>query len=84
MAANLRIYLRRFRVWQPPAEFFSKQLKLDWFREACSTTRLQDMFLLRRQSVCRYGNHGDFRQLRFLAHPCEQVEAIFGTEIDIE
>src|ERR1700747_188449 len=32
----------------------------------------------------RHGNHGDLPQLRFLAHPGEEVEAVFGTEIDIE
>ena len=87
VVSNLRNYLRRFRVLQPlqPAiQFLSKQWKIDWFREARSAARLQDPFLLRHQGVCRHGNHGDFAQLWFLAHPCEEVEAVFGTEINIE
>jgi len=61
-----------------------KQLKIDWFREARSAARPQDPFLLRHDGVCRHGNHGDLAHVRFLAHPCEEVEAVFGTEIDIK
>src|SRR5216684_7814406 len=34
--------------------------------------------------MCRHGNHGDLAHVRFLAHPCDEVKAVFSTEIDIE
>ena len=65
-------------------QLFLKALKIDGFREARFTARLQDCFLFRHKSVGRHGNHGDCPQLRFLAHPCDEVEAVIGTEIDIK
>src|ERR1700692_3186531 len=84
MVANLRIYLRRFRLLRPAVSFHSKQLKVDWFRETRSATRIQDALLLRHPGMCHHGNHGNLPRLWLLPHPGEQVEAVIFTEIDIK
>jgi len=54
--SNLRIYLRRFRDLQPAFQFFSKQLKIDWFR-VHALQPLQDPLLLPLEHV-RHGITG--------------------------
>src|SRR2546425_2811662 len=82
--AKLGVQSRHRGILQPVIQLFSKLFKIDWFREARSTTRLQNPFLFRHQSVCGHGNHGDLTRLRFLAHPGKEVEAAVFTEIDIK
>jgi hypothetical protein len=69
---------------QPVVQFISKALKMDRLRKACAAASLEDALLLRYQSVSRHGEHRDFRHLRFLLHPCDEVETVFGAEIDIQ
>ena len=69
---------------QPVIQLFSKALKIDRFREARSAAGVQDPFLLGHLGMCRHGNHGDFPQLRFLAHPFHEVEVVFSAEINVK
>jgi len=83
-SGKLGIQSRRSANLQPALQLFLKVLKIDGFGEARFAARLQNPLLLRHRSVCRHRNHGDFPKVRFLAHPCEEIEAVFGTQIDIE
>src|SRR6266550_8162748 len=81
---ELGIRRRHSAILQPVFQLFSKPFKIDRFREARSAPSREDPLLFGHQSVCRHGNHGNSAQLRFLAHPCEEIEAVVFTEIDVE
>jgi hypothetical protein len=68
-AVFLGIGLNDRPIVKPIIQLFSKHFEIDRFRKARLTTSLEDPRLFGSQGVCSNGNHGDFSELRSLAHP---------------
>ena len=75
---ELRMWSRGDAILQPKPQLFPEPFEVDRLRQASYAASLQDPFLLCCESVSRYRDYRNFCQRGFLAHPCDEVETIFG------
>jgi len=80
----LRIYLRRVHIFQPAFQLLSKDLEINWFRNASIATCLEKTALLGYQSVGGNGDHRDVAKFWLLAHPGSEGKSVVVAKLDIQ
>jgi hypothetical protein len=78
------MYLRRADNSQPAFQLFSKDLEINWFRNAGIATCLEKTVLLGYQSVGGNGDYRDVTKFRLLAHPGSQGKSVVVAKLDIQ
>ena len=80
----LGVYLRRVHISQPALQFFSKDLEVNWFRNAGIAPCLEKTVLLGDESMGSNSDYRDVTKLRLFAHPGSEGKSVVVAKLDIQ